>query len=302
MSYILDALKKAERERHLTKVPTVNTVHRISWDRRRPVWLWIAVAAVLANVAVLIWILRPEPPREKGMASTGVPAASTPIAPTVPQAPGVPADRPIVASQPDKATVTETAPPSEPPSTPRPAVSPHAPVAQRPSVAQQPPRLEATPEPAPKRVEAKRAPSVPVAPPAPSREPTRTKTGLAPIAPPGAVPEQSGVPPAPSRAVAATPEKPAAPPASASISAKPAERSAGPLPTLQDMTAAEQEAMPKLSLQVLVYSEVPAERMVFINNQKYVEGQSIEGKVAVESIVPDGAILSYQGKRFKLHH
>ena len=58
--------------------------------------------------------------------------------------------------------------------------------------------------------------------------------------------------------------------------------------------------MPKISLQFLVYSDVPAERFVFINNQKYVEGQSIEGKVLVEGIVSDGAILSYQGKRFKL--
>ena len=60
--------------------------------------------------------------------------------------------------------------------------------------------------------------------------------------------------------------------------------------------------MPKMSLQVLVYSEVPAERMIYINNQKYVEGQSVEGKAIVESIVPDGAVLSYQGKRFKLRH
>ena len=68
------------------------------------------------------------------------------------------------------------------------------------------------------------------------------------------------------------------------------------------MSAAEQEGMPKMALQVLVYSEVPAERMIFINNQKYVEGQSVEGKVGVESILPDGAILNYQGKRFKLRH
>ena len=58
--------------------------------------------------------------------------------------------------------------------------------------------------------------------------------------------------------------------------------------------------MPKLTLQFLVYSDVPTDRLVFINNQKYLEGQSIEGKVVVESITQDGAILSYQGKRFLL--
>ena len=55
-----------------------------------------------------------------------------------------------------------------------------------------------------------------------------------------------------------------------------------------------------LTLQFLVYSDVPTDRLVFINNQKYLEGQSIEGKVVVESITQDGAILSYQGKRFLL--
>jgi hypothetical protein len=40
--------------------------------------------------------------------------------------------------------------------------------------------------------------------------------------------------------------------------------------------------------------------MVFIDNRKYIEGQSIDGRVVVESIVPDGAIVLYQGQRFKL--
>ena len=55
-----------------------------------------------------------------------------------------------------------------------------------------------------------------------------------------------------------------------------------------------------MKLQVVVYSDVATQRMVFIDNRKYVEGQSIDGNVLVESIVPDGAILLYQGKRTKL--
>ncbi len=50
----------------------------------------------------------------------------------------------------------------------------------------------------------------------------------------------------------------------------------------------------------MVYSDVATQRMIFIDNRKYVEGQSIDGNVVVESIVPDGAILLYQGKRIKL--
>lgn len=55
-----------------------------------------------------------------------------------------------------------------------------------------------------------------------------------------------------------------------------------------------------MSLQFLVYSDVPAERLVFINNQKYVEGQSIDSTVVVEAITLDAVILSQQGKRFLL--
>src|SRR5262249_29239191 len=138
MSYILDALKKAERERHLAKVPTVNTVHRISWDRQRPVWLWIAAAAVLVNVALLVWLLRPEPAPETGAVcglAPAVPAPVTAAAPQAPpaasQAPPVTADRPVAANQPDNAAVTEKPPAAVAPSSPRQVAS------ENPSVAQQ---------------------------------------------------------------------------------------------------------------------------------------------------------------------
>lgn len=56
----------------------------------------------------------------------------------------------------------------------------------------------------------------------------------------------------------------------------------------------------KLRLQFLVYSDVPGERLVFINNRKYLEGQVVDGEVAVERITPEGAVLNYQGQRFVL--
>ena len=60
------------------------------------------------------------------------------------------------------------------------------------------------------------------------------------------------------------------------------------------------DAVAKLKLQMVVYSEVPAERLVFINDQKYLEGSAIDGNLRVESITPDGAVLTYQGTRFVL--
>ena len=47
MSYILDALKKAEREHHQAKVPTLQTVHRTSWAPPRHLWQGIGAAVAL---------------------------------------------------------------------------------------------------------------------------------------------------------------------------------------------------------------------------------------------------------------
>ena len=51
---------------------------------------------------------------------------------------------------------------------------------------------------------------------------------------------------------------------------------------------------------MLVYSDVPAERMVFINGRKYVEGQAVSEDAVVEQITPEGAILRHQGKQVVL--
>jgi len=55
-----------------------------------------------------------------------------------------------------------------------------------------------------------------------------------------------------------------------------------------------------MKLQFLVYSDVPSERLVFIDNQKLVEGQVIAHGLVVERIGPDRAVLNHQGTRFVL--
>jgi hypothetical protein len=59
-------------------------------------------------------------------------------------------------------------------------------------------------------------------------------------------------------------------------------------------------ALARLALDVLVYSEVPAERLVFINGRKYVEGQAVSEDAVVEQITPEGAILVQAGRRIVL--
>src|SRR5262245_52789323 len=119
MSYILDALKKAERERHSAKIPTLETVHRMRWERRHPQWMWIAALVVLVNTALLIWFLRPESmPRSSSSSS----AARAPAPAAVP-APPPPVDRPSPAAP----AVATTAPVEPVPPAPRASASPEPP-------------------------------------------------------------------------------------------------------------------------------------------------------------------------------
>jgi hypothetical protein len=60
------------------------------------------------------------------------------------------------------------------------------------------------------------------------------------------------------------------------------------------------EPAPQFTLDVLVYSEAPAERLVFINGRKYVEGQPVDGETVVEQITPNGVVLLRANRRIVL--
>jgi len=59
-------------------------------------------------------------------------------------------------------------------------------------------------------------------------------------------------------------------------------------------------AVPELTLELLVYSPVPAQRFVYINSTKYVEGETLTDGPRVIEISTEGAILSYRGQNFLL--
>jgi hypothetical protein len=65
----------------------------------------------------------------------------------------------------------------------------------------------------------------------------------------------------------------------------------------QAQPASLRESLRTLNLTLLYYSDAKAERIVFINGKKYVEGDYIEGSYLLESITSEGAILSYQNER-----
>jgi len=91
MSYILDALKKAERERGITRVPTPMTVHDYRGMQRNR--LALVAAGVLVCTAA-VWFLLPAlrnvagPPSATGAGPVSVPSSPAPQAepPALPQA------------------------------------------------------------------------------------------------------------------------------------------------------------------------------------------------------------------------
>jgi len=56
----------------------------------------------------------------------------------------------------------------------------------------------------------------------------------------------------------------------------------------------------RFKLEVLSYSDVPAQRLVFINGRRYREGETMDGGVKIEEIREESVILSEAGQRFTL--
>jgi general secretion pathway protein B len=258
MSYILDALKKADRDRHPVAVPTLATAHRTpASSRRRLLWPWIVGAVIVVNAGVWLWLLRPAPSVPDGALVSMSQAPATSPAPAAPEqaAPARPVEPVTTPESPDK-TVVAVAPSQAPPSATRSA--PSVPLSRREQ------NLVAAP---------------------------RAATKSARVTSAGAAAPRSASPPKPESALEKSPA-----PAVVSATVKPLERDPATPPASQEPPVP-QEVIAKLHLQVLVYSEAPSGRLVFINNHKYVEGQRIDANLVVERITSDGVFVSYQDKR-----
>ena len=71
------------------------------------------------------------------------------------------------------------------------------------------------------------------------------------------------------------------------------------LPTQMDL-AAGGTVLPEMHLDIHVYSARPGDRFVFVNMQKYTEGQALKEGPTLERITTEGAVLNHRGMRFLL--
>ena len=81
------------------------------------------------------------------------------------------------------------------------------------------------------------------------------------------------------------------------VSAAPPPRDAA-LATVHELRASGRLTLPDLHVDIHVYSEIPADRFVFINMTKHKEGSRLPEGPVVEAITADGVVMQHNGLTF----
>jgi general secretion pathway protein B len=276
MSYILEALRRAESERerkrgvpglHAQPVPTSAADDGRS-PRFKP-WWWVVIGLGAGVLLMGLWRAWPSDAADEALArapvagnviSQSTPQATTGATPAVPPAAAAPS--PAVADAPARPPAGST----EPPAPPTPSAAAQPAPEPRSKAAPRPPKTAARAEPKP----------------APRNEPV----GAPPAAPPAAA--------APNTPNTTAPRTPA--PAPAPPPPRPAER----LRSLTELPDELRRSVPALSFGGSVYSDIPTQRMVIFNGQVFREGDALGDDLMLEQIRPRSAVMRLRGERFEV--
>ena len=285
MSYILDALKKAESDRKLGSVPNIHTqaVAASEWERRasrwNAPWTWTVGALLASSLLAIVWYqpwrAAPAPLSSGTLSRPSLPAVAEPVLPqrsvtnatettTTPTA--------VVAAQPQPSPPTVTEPVPVPVSVPVPT----------------PPTTVATT-------------SIGAAPQA--AKPVQSRSGPALSAKTNHKAIEDGLPQPVPGAVAPL-EKPlektvARPPESPRETSVLSEAR---VPNLRELPQNIQAEVPPLAITGYIYSKNAADRSVLINNKLLREGDQVAPGVVLEKITPKEAVLNYKGYRYRLSY
>lgn len=260
MSYILNALRKSERERQAFEPDTVTNRILIPQQPQHQRFTKLIAALIVSNLILLayfLWFTQKTQPVAPPPADTqpAAPMVKSPAEPPVEAMAPKPEARPPEPKAPTIAEIVETRtmpapqPPAKPVDAKKPLTGTVTPVA-------------APPRPIPPKAEPVRAA---VTKPAPLLEKQ--------IAPTIAAVQESAPPPSPAR---------------------------NDVPFLDELPAEFRRKVPKFPINVFVYSPVPAERFVMIDMVKYTPGQLIKDQMELREIRPDSLIVSYNSRVFKI--
>jgi general secretion pathway protein B len=262
MSYILDALKKADSERERGTVPGLNSSQAnhstfIHYGRdQKPWWQPALVLAVLLVFALALWAWRQSAP--------------SPLA-TLTNPPAVPTS-PVAAS-----SVVSTPIPVQ---TPEPARLPSPAAAV---VALQRPELPVR-APAPPPVVSIANPLQPAA--------STVAHVQAKVAPAAASLAQPASP------VAAAPLE--ATGKHAPMPTTPIRSTTGGIPLLSELPDTLRHQIPALNISGAIYSDAPPEWTLIINDQVMGKGSQVAPDVRLEEISASSAVFNFKGQRFRL--
>lgn len=266
MSYILNALRKSERERQAIAPDTVTGRIAIHQPSQHKSSAKLIAALILVNVCVLVYF---------GFMQTNPPSPERPVAAVVKPELSLP-----------ETTASSAAQSSSAPKTPPPAEN---------IAGKSPATVAALPAKAPT---AKKQPVQPVKPAiAPPQPPESTKPAVIK----SETPPSKRIEPLKE---AVTPLKPA--PQPIALARNITEQTVRPtpvkndLPFLEDLPGEVSRSLPNLPINVFSYSSIPAERFVMIDMVKYVPGQRIKDQLELKEIREDSIVVSYQNRTFKI--
>jgi general secretion pathway protein B len=261
MSFILDALRKSDQQRHRSTTPTLMSAQLPAESAKQPALLWYGVlAAVLLGAGILIGGLRQW--------------QSEPVAP---------------AAQANTSKLSETSMQKfAPPPSPAMTLSDSLRKAEISAPARETGTTSvraATP-----------LPTTPIAAPAVATPANVAAVAVAPVSA-QAQPEAAIKPALPSPA-AATPVAVAPAKHEERTPATDASRDSGVI-NMAELPPMIQQELPKLAILAHSYSSKPKARFVFINDRMVHEEESPAPGLKLEQITPEGMIFSYKGYRFR---
>jgi general secretion pathway protein B len=291
MSFILDALRKSERERQAGQVPGLPHLASET-PKPQPLWLYAMVGVLLlVNLAVVAyWLLTrqetsPRAPKPAGAEASR--AADQPI-PTAIANPGLPT----------QANVQAPSAPTASPVVPTPAVAPPA---------------RTPPAPAAVAIEPATPPSVPANHAAARRSATESRRELPPAPGPGVASRERPQPAPRSRPAPYLPagndepalagiddETASQAEASSSVTVRPWPGVRPGTPDLRDLPLDFQERIPPLKISMFAYSREPAERFVIIDMKKYRTGDRLPGNLLLLEIQAENLLLELDGQKFRV--
>ena len=279
MSYILDALKKADAQRERDPARGIHAQPAAAAPARpsqgyRP-WFWAAAAVAGAALLSAGWYL------SQDQASVAVTAPLRDPAPAAA----------IVAAPPAAAVSGAAVPVTVPPQVatavlPPPAAPRHEPAADSRTTSQ--PAMRGRPQPG-------SAPAQGAAATTGTARATPAAASSAPVAVSQPAPEESEEEaPRSARRSRSRAAAPASAPAVASTS--PAPVAAAPAPTSGGLPP----DAPKFAISGGVYSSNPAQRMLIVNGQVVNEGADLGSGVVLDEIRPKAAVLRFRGTRYNV--